>query len=316
MKKGFSGLAAFDLMLAALLLAVVPVGAQSVDQKIQALEQELSALKEQQMDLKKEATAAAAALPSFSYRPGNGMLIEAADKGWSFRARLEAHVRMYFMEGQDQYGRTNGELELRRWWPRFYYCINNCLWEMEMAFDKDGFGGNSLFQRAAVYAHLENLNPYFPTVWFGGDVSTSIGTIRQGSSATGAQSDYDLVSRSNGFNTGSAGWGSRAGGQSAHGHRYSGKNHRAQPPWCYRRPDALSHCYQLEVGGRKGWRVPSIEELASLVDTSQGSTKTPTLPAGHPFNVLPTPHWSATTNANDSGRAWAVGFATARVQPR
>ena len=33
--------------------------------------------------------------------------------------------------------------------------------------------------------------------------------------------------------------------------------------------DALSHCYQRLVGGRKGWRLPTIEELASLVDTSQ-----------------------------------------------
>ena len=32
---------------------------------------------------------------------------------------------------------------------------------------------------------------------------------------------------------------------------------------------AFTHCYQLEVGGRKGWRLPTIEELASLVDTSQ-----------------------------------------------
>src|SRR5262245_5385407 len=157
MKKGFWGLAVLGLMLTGFLLAAAPAAAQSVDEKIKALEQELSALKEQQIDLKKEAAAAAAALPSFSYRPGNGMLIEAADKGWSFRATLEAHVRMYFMEGQDQDGRTQGELELRRWRPQFFYCINNCLWELEMAFDKDGFGGNSLFQRAAVYAHLENL---------------------------------------------------------------------------------------------------------------------------------------------------------------
>jgi len=78
-------------------------------------------------------------------------------------------------------------------------------------------------------------------------------------------------------------------------------------------PDAFTHCYQLEVGGRKGWRLPSIEELASLVDTSQGSPTTPALPAGHPFNVLPTPHWSSTTNAFDAGRAWAVGFATGSV---
>ena len=77
--------------------------------------------------------------------------------------------------------------------------------------------------------------------------------------------------------------------------------------------DALSHCYQLEVGGRKGWRVPTIEELASLVDTSQGSPTTPALPAGHPFNVQPTPHWSATSNASDASRAWAAGFATGNV---
>ena len=73
MKKGFWGFTALGFILTAVLLAAVPAGAQSVDEKIKVLEQELSALKEQQIDLKKEATAAAAALPSFSYRPGNGL---------------------------------------------------------------------------------------------------------------------------------------------------------------------------------------------------------------------------------------------------
>ena len=75
--------------------------------------------------------------------------------------------------------------------------------------------------------------------------------------------------------------------------------------------DAHSHCYQLEVGGRKGWRLPTIEELASLVDTSQVSptATTPALPAGHPFNVLPTPHWSSTTNAFDAARAKSLFLA-------
>ncbi len=80
MKKRFLGLG----MLSAFLLAA-PALAQNVDQKIQALEQELLQLKEQQIELKKEATEAAAAMPSFSYRPGNGLNIEAADKSWSFR---------------------------------------------------------------------------------------------------------------------------------------------------------------------------------------------------------------------------------------
>ena len=101
MKKGFWGFTALGLMLTAMLLAAVPAGAQSVDDKIKALEQELSSLKSQQMDLKKEATAAAAALPSFSYRPGNGINIEAADKSWGIRFGMEAHLRTIFVSGQD-----------------------------------------------------------------------------------------------------------------------------------------------------------------------------------------------------------------------
>ena len=57
--------------LAAFLLTAGTVQAQSVSDKISALEVELQQLKEQQIELKKEATAAAAAMPSFSYRPGN-----------------------------------------------------------------------------------------------------------------------------------------------------------------------------------------------------------------------------------------------------
>ena len=94
-------------VLSAFLLAA-PALAQTVDQKIQALEQELMQLKEQQIELKKEATEAAAAMPAFSYRPGNGLEIEAADKSWSFRATIETYYRMLFEEGRDQVGRTNG----------------------------------------------------------------------------------------------------------------------------------------------------------------------------------------------------------------
>jgi hypothetical protein len=203
MKKGLW----LGSMLAAFLLAAGTVRAQSVDDKIQALEQELSQLKEQQIELKKEATAAAAAIPSFSYRPGNGLNIEAADKSWSLRSTLEAHVRMYFVEGKDQVGRTKGELELRRFRPGWFFCIDNCLWEMEATLDLDGFAGNSVLQRGQMTFHGENINPWLPSVNFGGDVSSSMGTLRQGSSAVGTQMDYDLLSRNNGFNTGSSGWG-------------------------------------------------------------------------------------------------------------
>ena len=218
MKKGFWGFTALGFMLAALLSVAVPAGAQSVDDKIQALEQELSSLKSQQIELKKEATAAAAALPSFSYRPGNGLDITAADKSWGIRFSMETNLRMMFESGQDAVGRTNGEIMLRRWRPTFWYCIDNCLYEIETSIDMDGFGtgnaknstnsgGSSIMQRGVVHFHLENLNPFMPTVDIGGDISTSLSTSRQGSSAVGTQLEYDLLSRNVGPNTGRAGWG-------------------------------------------------------------------------------------------------------------
>jgi hypothetical protein len=214
MKKRFLVLS----MLAAFVLAAGTARAQSVDEKIQSLEAELTQLKEQQIELKKEATAAAAAMPSFSYRPGNGLLIEAADKAWSFRTSMEGHMRMYFLDGRAHAGRTSGEIMGRRFRPEFYYCINNCLYEIETKLDLDGFGtGNaknatgtgvgSILQRGAFHFHAENLNPFMPTVSLGMDISTSAAATlsRQGSSAIGAQSEFDMWSREVGPNTGRAG---------------------------------------------------------------------------------------------------------------
>lgn len=70
--------------------------------------------------------------------------------------------------------------------------------------------------------------------------------------------------------------------------------------------DAISHCAEREVGGRKGWQLPLLEQLASLVDTSE--INSPGLPTGHPFlngEVLDG-FWSATTVADISASAWAV----------
>jgi hypothetical protein len=207
-------------VLAAFLLAAGTVSAQSVDEKIKTLEQELSQLKDQQVELKKEATAAAAALPSFEYRPGNGLNIEAADKSWGVRFTLESHFRYEFESGRDQVGRTNGELMGRRFRPGVFYCINNCLWEIEGTLDLDGFGtgngknstntgGSSILQRGAVNFHAENLHPWLPTAQFGMEVQNAHGgsLARQGSGATGAQAEYDLLTRNDGFNTGRAGQG-------------------------------------------------------------------------------------------------------------
>jgi hypothetical protein len=220
MKNRYRGFLALGSMLTAFLLATAPVSAQGVDDKIKALEQELSQLKSQQIELKKEATEAAAAMPSFSYRPGNGLLVEAADKSWSFRTTLESHFRMLFESGRDQQGRTNGEIMGRRFRPGFIYCVNNCLWELEATLDLDGFGtgnaknstntgGSSILQRGAVVFHAEDLNPFLPSVQFGMEVQNAQGgsLARQGSGSVGAQAEYDLHTRNNGFNTGRAGQG-------------------------------------------------------------------------------------------------------------
>jgi len=64
----------------------------------------------------------------------------------------------------------------------------------------------------------------------------------------------------------------------------------------------------LTTGNRKGWRLPSIPELASLVDPTVASPG-PTLPLGHPFlNVQSFAYWSATAKAADPTSAWEVNF--------
>ena len=71
--------------------------------------------------------------------------------------------------------------------------------------------------------------------------------------------------------------------------------------------DAQRSCVMKEVGGRSGWKLPSIQELASLIDRTASN---PALPAGHPFaNVQSSFYWSATTLAFNSNSAWIVSLA-------
>ena len=63
--------------------------------------------------------------------------------------------------------------------------------------------------------------------------------------------------------------------------------------------------HMASIADRKGWRLPTVEELASLVDPTQSE---PALPSGHPFdNVQSGYYWSSTTYEGDSTCAWFVG---------
>lgn len=70
--------------------------------------------------------------------------------------------------------------------------------------------------------------------------------------------------------------------------------------------DAIRYCYNKNVGNRKGWRLPTVEELASLIDPLQGN---PSLPTGHPFeNVRNGTYWSSTTRPGDTSQVMTANL--------
>jgi hypothetical protein len=83
-------------------------------------------------------------------------------------------------------------------------------------------------------------------------------------------------------------------------------SHPLTAPWF----EAHLQCNQRTWGNRKGWRLPTIQELASLIDVTVPPPG-PVLPAGHPFiNVQSNAYWAATTFAapNIPNEAYVLGF--------
>jgi hypothetical protein len=66
-------------------------------------------------------------------------------------------------------------------------------------------------------------------------------------------------------------------------------------------------CPFLAVGGRYGWRLPTIEELSSLrTETESGGVH---LTAGHPFTTPPNiPYWTTTQNFSNLNHNLVVDF--------
>ena len=80
--------------------------------------------------------------------------------------------------------------------------------------------------------------------------------------------------------------------------------------------EAVKFCQDLEIGNRKGWRLPTKEELITILDTSQSK---PALPDGHPFVNVQTGgsswggYWSSTAHEGDSKSVWIVGMESGKV---
>lgn len=71
--------------------------------------------------------------------------------------------------------------------------------------------------------------------------------------------------------------------------------------------NAVSDCTTLSLAGRRGWRLPSIEELQSIVDETSG------LPPGNPFTLPPALYWSSTSDVVSAGSA--LGLRTSGALP-
>jgi hypothetical protein len=70
---------------------------------------------------------------------------------------------------------------------------------------------------------------------------------------------------------------------------------------------ALVQCRPHLTGNRRGWRLPSYEELTSLIDGTQSN---PALPTGHPFLGVGASDvfWTASQYEPDVKLAWTVNF--------
>ncbi len=153
-----------------LCLGVTPALGGEVEDRIRALEaqqranaEELAQLKGEQMELKKEATAAAAALPTFTYRPGAGVTIAAADRSWEWRISYQIQGHIYnAIKGDDARGSTTGDIFFRRnrLYLNFWQANGLLEWVLTQDFDTEDIAGE---QNSSVRLHLETINPWLPT---------------------------------------------------------------------------------------------------------------------------------------------------------
>src|SRR5574341_1086575 len=180
MKKRLLSFTAMSFLLVAFVLAFAPVvSAGGVDDKIQAVE-------------------AAAALPTFSWRPRSGVTMEAADRSWGITMFLQNQIIMYnFSDAQDRGGLSTGDLFIRRFRPGWTLCVMDCLYEWHQTWDiATGDIGNN--QNSGFYMNFSKINPWLPDMLVGDEESLLSYSYVTRSSTSSAQAELaaDLLSDS------------------------------------------------------------------------------------------------------------------------
>jgi hypothetical protein len=185
MEKCSRVLLAICFAISASLLAALPASAQTnadIEAQIKALEQEvqkieplkdqIERLRSQQLELKKEATSAAAQMPTFQYRQGRGLTISGADKSWSINTSARFNIYNYNIlggktnwndNGTERSGNTTaGELYPRR--ARIYttFCWQDCFYQFEHSIDGETAERSASFRDNEFSIDFSQLNPWLP----------------------------------------------------------------------------------------------------------------------------------------------------------